>query len=137
MKLANREPDKEHPYGHERLECVAALILAVLLGLTGLGIGWTGVEKIRAGSQALVVPGRLALAAAIVSIVVKEAMYWYTRAAAKKINSGALMADAWHHRSDALSSVGSFEGAGVYLLRGGPGVPVHEMCIRDSPDETP
>ena len=110
VKLANREPDKEHPYGHERLECVAALILAVLLGLTGLGIGWTGVEKIRAGSQALVVPGRLALAAAVVSIVVKEAMYWYTRATAKKINSGALMADAWHHRSDALSSVGSFAG---------------------------
>ena len=108
VKLANREPDKEHPYGHERLECVAALILAVLLGLTGLGIGWTGVEKIRAGSQALVVPGRLA--AAVVSIVVKEAMYWYTRATAKKINSGALMADAWHHRSDALSSVGSFAG---------------------------
>ena len=108
VKLANREPDKEHPYGHERLECVAALILAVLLGLTGLGIGWTGVEKISAGSQALVVPGRLA--AAVVSIVVKEAMYWYTRATAKKINSGALMADAWHHRSDALSSVGSFAG---------------------------
>ena len=56
------------------------------------------------------IPGMIALAAAVVSIGVKEAMFWYTRAAAKKINSGALMADAWHHRSDALSSVGAFVG---------------------------
>ena len=112
VKLAGRASDKEHPYGHERLECVAAIILAVILGLTGLGIGWAGVEKVRAGAAALAVPGGLALAAAVVSIVVKEAMYWYTRAAAKKTGSGALMADAWHHRSDALSSVGSFIGIG-------------------------
>ncbi len=112
VKLAGRASDKEHPYGHERLECVAAIILAVILGLTGLGIGWAGVEKVRAGAAALAVPGGLALAAAVVSIAVKEAMYWYTRAAAKKTGSGALMADAWHHRSDALSSVGSFIGIG-------------------------
>lgn len=110
VKLANKASDKEHPFGHERLECVAAIILSVMLGLTGLAIGWTGIGKIRAGGSSLAVPGGLALVAAIVSIIVKEAMYWYTRAAAKKTGSGALMADAWHHRSDALSSVGSFIG---------------------------
>lgn len=110
VKLANKASDKDHPYGHERLECVAAILLSVLLGLTGLGIGWAGVEKIRAGGSALAAPGGLALVAAVVSIVVKEAMYWYTRAAARETGSGALMADAWHHRSDALSSVGSFIG---------------------------
>lgn len=79
VRLANRAPDREHPFGHERMECVAA-----------------------------------------VSIVVKEGMYWYTRSAAKRIPSSALMADAWHHRSDALSSVGSFAG----ILGARLGVPV-------------
>ena len=109
VKLAGRDADRSHPYGHERLECVAALILAVILGATGLGIGWSGIRKIT-GSGELAVPGLLALIAAVVSIVVKEAMFWYTWLAAKKINSSALKAEAWHHRSDALSSVGSFSG---------------------------
>ena len=109
VKLAGRDADRSHPYGHERLECVAALILAVILGATGLGIGWSGIRKI-AGSGELAVPGLLALIAAVVSIVVKEAMFWYTWLAAKRINSSALKAEAWHHRSDALSSVGSFAG---------------------------
>ena len=111
IKLANQKPDKEHPYGHERFECVAAVILSVLLFATGVGIGWVGVEKVMAGGYGeLTMPGLLALAAAVISIAAKEGMYWYTRAAAKKINSSALMADAWHHRSDALSSIGSFAG---------------------------
>ena len=109
VKLAGRDADRNHPYGHERLECVAALILAVILGTTGLGIGWSGIRKIT-GSGELAVPGLLALIAAVVSIVVKEAMFWYTWLAAKRINSSALKAEAWHHRSDALSSVGSFAG---------------------------
>ena len=109
VKLAGRDADRDHPYGHERLECVAALILAVILGATGLGIGWSGIRKIT-GSGELAVPGLLALIAAVVSIVVKEAMFWYTWLAAKKIDSSALKAEAWHHRSDALSSVGSFAG---------------------------
>jgi cation diffusion facilitator family transporter len=120
VKLANRVSDKEHPYGHERIECVAAILLSVLLFLTGVGIGWSGVRKILPGSVPLAAPGVLALAAAVVSVAVKEAMYRYTRRAAKKINSGALMAEAWHHRSDALSSVGSFIG----ILGARLGVPV-------------
>ena len=109
--FSNKPADEDHPYGHDRFECVASIILAILLGVTGVGIGLTGVQKLMAGHyDTLAVPGMLALAAAVISIVVKEIMYWYTRNAAKKINSGALMADAWHHRSDALSSVGSFVG---------------------------
>jgi cation diffusion facilitator family transporter len=111
VKLAAKSPDKEHPYGHERFECVAAIILAAVLFLTGCGIGWSGLQKIFRGNlDSLEVPGALALVAAAVSTAVKEAMYWYTRGAAKKINSAALMAAAWDHRSDVLSSAGGFIG---------------------------
>lgn len=111
VSLSGRDSDEDHPYGHERMECVASIILAVVLAITGLGIGADGISKIVKGNTAeLKIPGLLALIAAIVSILVKEWMYWYTRAAAKKINSGALMADAWHHRSDSLSSIGAFIG---------------------------
>lgn len=113
IKLASKEADKEHPYGHERLECVAAILLAMILFLTGLAIGIEALKDIFSGSYGdLQVPGVLALAAAIVSIVSKEGMYWYTRYYAVKIDSGALLADAWHHRSDALSSVGALVGIG-------------------------
>lgn len=111
VKMAGKAPDDDHPYGHERLECVAALLLAAVLFATGLGIGVSGCQKIFSGAAgSLAVPGALALWAAVLSVIIKEAMYWYTRAAAKKLSSSALMADAWHHRSDALSSVGSFAG---------------------------
>ena len=109
VKLAGRDADRDHPYGHERLECVAALILGVILAATGFGIGLSGIRKITGGEE-LLIPGTLALIAAAVSIVVKEVMFWYTWLAAKKIDSSALKAEAWHHRSDALSSVGSFAG---------------------------
>ena len=117
LKAACKESDREHPYGHERMECVAAIVLAVVLLITGLFIGYEGVQKIlSAGEIELPIPGFLALAAAVVSIVVKEGMYRYTRHAAQKIESDALMADAWHHRSDALSSIGALVGiAGAKL----------------------
>lgn len=111
IKISGKESDKDHPYGHERLECVAAIVLATILAATGLGIGYSAAGKIVKGDYAqLAVPGALALAAAILSIVVKEGMYQYTKVYAKRIDSGALMADAWHHRSDALSSVGALIG---------------------------
>ncbi|MGN0142691.1 MAG: cation diffusion facilitator family transporter [Roseburia sp.] len=113
IKLASKKPDKEHPYGHERLECVAAIILAIVLFITGLGIGMEALKNVLQGNYSdLQVPGILALIAAIVSIVSKEGMYWYTRYNAKKIDSSALMADAWHHRSDAFSSIGALIGIG-------------------------
>lgn len=117
IKLAAKEPDKEHPYGHERMECVAAIILSMILFITGLGIGMEALETILDGNyDSIQVPGMLALVAAIVSIVSKEAMYWYTRYHAKRIDSGALMADAWHHRSDALSSIGALIGIGGAMM---------------------
>ena len=122
VKLSVKAADREHPYGHERFECVAAIILAVVLAMTGLLIGVRAAESIGAGSQPRTAPGLLALIAAAVSILVKEAMYWYTRFYAKRLNSAALMANAWHHRSDALSSVGALIGIGGARL----GYPVME-----------
>jgi len=111
VKLANRKADKDHPYGHERFECVAAIILSVVLVLTGAGIGWAGISQILSNDVSeLPIPGSIALAAAVATIVLKAIMYFYKRGVAKKIDSSALMADAWHHLSDSLSSIGSFFG---------------------------
>lgn len=111
IRLAAKSRDKEHPYGHERMECVAAIVLAVVLLITGLGIGAGALKTILSGHyEELAVPGIPALVAAIASIVMKELMYWYTRFHAKRIDSAALMADAWHHRSDAFSSIGALIG---------------------------
>ena len=111
VKISGKASDKDHPYGHERLECVASIVLATILAVTGLGIGYSAVGKIVGGNYAnLTVPGVLALVAAVVSILIKEGMYQYTIIYAKRIDSGALMADAWHHRSDALSSIGALIG---------------------------
>lgn len=118
VKIGGKESDKNHQYGHERLESVASLILALTLAVTGCGIGYGGLKTIIAGSEgaSIQVPTALPLAAAILSIVAKEGMYWYTMRAAVQINSGALKADAWHHCSDALSSVGSLVGIGGAML---------------------
>lgn len=111
IKIAAKESDKEHPYGHERLECVAAIVLAVVLFITGGSIGLKGAKDIYTGDyKGYITPGMFALIAAGLSIVTKEWMYHYTKVCAREIKSSALMADAWHHRSDALSSIGSFVG---------------------------
>ena len=111
VKLASVDSDEDHPYGHERIESVAAIVLAIVLCITGLFIGHNAIEDLRKGETlGLQIPGVLALVAAVISIASKEAMYWYTRFYARKIDSDALMADAWHHRSDALSSIGSLIG---------------------------
>lgn len=116
VKISKKDSDAEHPYGHERLESIASLLGLVLL-LTGLGIGKAGLETIFSGNyQGLTPPGAIALAAAIVSIVGKEAMYWYTRHYALLIHSSAFLADAWHHRSDAFSSIGSLIGIAGAML---------------------
>lgn len=123
FKMSEKNADKEHPYGHERMECVASVILAVALLITGLGIGLSGIDIIMSGDpNNIETPGVFALAAAVVSIIVKELMYQYTTVIAKKINSVSLKADAWHHRSDALSSIGALIGIGGAML----GYPVLE-----------
>lgn len=111
IKISAKESDESHPYGHERFECVAAIVLSVILFFTGVFIGIDAVKNLASAEyQSKPIPGVLALAAAVISIVCKEAMYWYTRFYAKHYDSGALMADAWHHRSDALSSIGALIG---------------------------
>lgn len=113
VSFARKEADDDHQYGHERMECVAGLILSAILMIVGIGIGYSGVKNIIDSSyETAALPGVIALIAAIVSIVVKEAMFWYTRHYAKLIDSSAFMADAWHHRSDAISSVGALIGIG-------------------------
>ena len=109
--------DASHPYGHERIESLAAIVLGLILLVTGIGIGWVGLEKILAGNyESLPIPGMIALVAAIVSIAVKEGMFWYTRHWARAIRSSAFEADAWHHRSDAMSSIGALVGVGGSML---------------------
>ncbi len=109
VKIAGKKADSSHPYGHERFECIAAMLLSFVLALTGLGVGYDGV-KAAFSSQQRAAPSAIALGAALVSVAVKEWMYRFTIKAAKRIGSDALRADAWHHRSDSLSSVGSFAG---------------------------
>ena len=116
VRISGKASDKDHPYGHERMECVAAIVLATVLA------GYAAVKTLLDGEYASEIPGMLALIAAVVSILVKEAMFWYTRHYAKKIDSSAVMADAWHHRSDALSSVGALIGIGGARL----GFPIME-----------
>lgn len=111
VKISAKDSDEDHPYGHERFECVAAIVLSVILLITGIFIGLEALESILGGDYgSLTVPGVLALVAAVVSIVSKEAMFWYTKHYADRYDSGALRADAWHHRSDAFSSVGALIG---------------------------
>lgn len=126
IKMASKAPDARHPYGHERMECVAAIILSIILGIIGAGIGIAGAETILSGQyKEAALPTQLALFAALISIAVKEGLYWYMRGSARKISSDSLMAIAWHNRADALSSIGSFIG----ILGARCGLPVLDPLI--------
>ena len=111
VKIAAKKADKSHPYGHERFESIAAMLLSIMLFGVGAVIGYSSLEKLVKGTYAdAAIPKLIALIAAVVSILVQVVMFTITRIAAKKTCSGALKADAWHHLSDALSSIGSFVG---------------------------
>lgn len=111
VKISSKKADKEHPYGHDRIECIAALLLSVMLFIVGIFIGYSALEKLISGKYAEAeLPKTIALIAAIVSIVEQFIMFLITKIAANKTKSGALKADAWHHLSDSLSSIGSFVG---------------------------
>lgn len=117
VQFSSKESDSEHPYGHERFECVAAIVLSVLLFIAGGSIGFAAAQSIVTGAyREHSVVGWFAFAAAVVSVVFKEAMFWYTILNARKIDSPALKAEAWHHRSDALSSVGAIIGIGGAMI---------------------
>lgn len=118
--VSAREADSDHEYGHQKFESIAALILAVFLVQVGIKIGYEAVASIISGSYInLEIPSILAAYAALLSIIVKEVMYQITIAVAKKESSNALKADAWHHRSDALSSIGSLVGV-LFAANGMP-----------------
>lgn len=118
IKISHKASDMEHQYGHERMECVASIVMSALLAIAGTGIGFAGLQKILHFSSEgeLAAPDSITLAVALLAIISKEGMYWYTRGIAKKINSGALLADALHHRNDALTSVGSLIGISGSML---------------------
>jgi cation diffusion facilitator family transporter len=103
-RQATQAPDQEHPYGHARFETVATLVLGALLGAVAIGIAWDAVERLFR-TETLLRPGPIALVAALASILTKEWLYWYTLGYAKRVRSEMLRANAWHHRSDAISSI--------------------------------
>ena len=108
-RTAAKAPDDRHPYGHGRFETLATLALGILLAAVAIGIGWDAAKRLFAPTL-LLTPAPIALYAAAASIVVKEWLYWYTLAYAKRVRSEMLRANAWHHRSDAISSVVVFVG---------------------------
>lgn len=108
---AAQDPDPEHPYGHGRFETLATLGLGVLLILVAIGIGWDAISRLFSPER-LLTPGALALVIALFSVLVKEWLYHYTLRVARRIRSDMLKANAWHHRSDAVSSIVVLVGVG-------------------------
>ncbi len=119
VKVSAKPKDEGHDYGHGKYETLATVIIGLALFAVGVGILINSIELIRQVVDGVVIdrPGLIALVAAAVSIVVKEALYWYTILAARRVNSPAMEANAWHHRSDAFSSIGTLIGiGGAYFL---------------------
>lgn len=120
VRISSKPEDKDHDYGHGKYETLATTIIGLALAAVAVGLGWTAVESMLFwyGGGSLPAPGMLALWAAVVSIVLKELVYRYTVHRGKTLNSPALQANAWHHRSDALSSLGTLAGIGGAILLG-------------------
>ncbi len=118
--ISARPQDESHDYGHGKFETVATMLIGLALAAAAVGIIVSGATKLAAWLQgeALPAPGRVALWAALVSIVTKELLYRYTALRGRRLHSPALTANAWHHRSDALSSVGAAVGIGGAILLG-------------------
>lgn len=119
-KISHKPKDKDHDYGHGKFETLAIAIISITLFLVGIGIFWQGFKKIYNSfhGELFESPGKLALWAAIISIMIKETVYQYTFVKGKKINSEVVIANAWHHRSDALSSIGTALGIGGAIFLG-------------------
>ena len=120
VKISNRPADRKHSYGYGKYETLATLCIGIALLAVGIGIAVDGVEKIIQvwNGETLAQPGWIAFWAAIASIALKELTYWLTIRVAKQVDSEALRANAWHHRSDALSSIGTGLGIGGAILLG-------------------
>lgn len=119
-RISNKPQDKSHDYGHGKYETLATAIIGIVLFAVGASICWNGLRAIQTVWQGgrLPVPGMLAFAGAIISIVSKELIYRYTIHVGRKINSSAVIANAWHHRSDAFSSIGTAMGIGGAIALG-------------------
>lgn len=121
VKISSRKQDKGHDYGHGKFETLATAFVALMLLVVGAKLTVGGIEKIRTvmdGGE-LAVPGKFALWAALISIAVKEVLFQWNSRVGRKVNSPAMISNAWHHRTDALSSIGSAAGIGGALLLGG------------------
>ncbi len=120
VRISSKPEDKDHDYGHGKYETLATTIIGIALAAVAVGIGWKAVESLLFwySGGTLPAPGMLALWAAVVSIVLKELVYRYTVHRGKTLNSPAVQANAWHHRSDALSSLGTLVGIGGAILLG-------------------
>jgi cation diffusion facilitator family transporter len=114
MKIARKKPDEDHPYGHGKFEGLISLLLAVILLLVAVGVVVDAVQRMKTGD--LQPPGQLAFWAALLSIVTKEALFHYTVRVGKKLKSNIIMANAWHHRADSISSLAALLGIGGALM---------------------
>ena len=130
VRIASKGQDKSHDYGHGKFETLATLVVSLLLLVVGVGLMSKGIESIRfvIGGGTIEKPSMIALWAAVISIAVKEILYQWTAHVGKAVESQAVVANAWHHRSDALSSVGSLVGIGGAILLGGPGAIFWMWC---------
>jgi cation diffusion facilitator family transporter len=118
--ISGKEKDEDHRYGHGKYETFATLLISLALILVGIGIFWSGLSKIIqvVDGGVLEQPTYLALFAAVISIIFKEALFWYTKIVGDKIKSNAVIANAWHHRSDAFSSIGTALGISGAIFLG-------------------
>ena len=121
INISSKPKDEGHDYGHGKYETLATTIIGIVLMCVGAGLFWDGANKVFGfyfGGEQLESPGKIALTAAIISILIKETLYRLTLYVGKKENSQAVIANAWHHRSDAFSSIGTTLGIGGAILLG-------------------
>lgn len=120
VRVSGKEQDSNHKYGHGKYETFATMLIGFALMIVGLGILWTGGKKVFDAINGVVIehPGYIALYAALISIATKEGLYWYTKIIGTRVNSQAMVANAWHHRSDAFSSIGTALGISGAILLG-------------------
>lgn len=120
VRIAGKPVDEDHEYGHGKYETLASVIVGIMLAVVGVGLAVNGVEKTIAffKGESLESPGVIALVAALLSIFAKELLYQYTVIRGRKLNSPALVANAWHHRSDAMTSIATLIGIGGSMLLG-------------------
>lgn len=120
VRISSKPCDADHDFGHGKYETLASVFIGLMLACVGIGILWSGAEKIIdvCRGQVLEQPGMIALVAALLSIVVKEVLYQWTARVGRRVESSAVVANAWHHRSDAFSSIGTALGIGGAILLG-------------------